>query len=31
VRTIVTSEHTPAQLDRALEVFRTVGLRLGLI
>jgi glycine C-acetyltransferase len=31
VRTIVTSEHTPAQLDRALEAFRVVGRRLGLI
>jgi glycine C-acetyltransferase len=31
VRTIVTSEHTPAQLDQALEVFRVAGRRLGLI
>jgi glycine C-acetyltransferase len=31
VRTIVTSEHTRAELDRALEVFGVVGKRLGLI
>jgi glycine C-acetyltransferase len=31
VRTIVTSEHTRAELDRALEVFAKVGKRLGLI
>jgi glycine C-acetyltransferase len=31
VRTIVTSEHTRAELDRALEVFRRVGKKLGLI
>src|SRR5215471_12022348 len=30
VRTIVTSEHTRAELDRALEVFRRVGKRLGI-
>jgi glycine C-acetyltransferase len=31
VRTIVTSEHTRAELDRALEVFRKVGKKLGLV
>jgi glycine C-acetyltransferase len=31
VRTIVTSEHTKAELDRALEVFGRVGKRLGLV
>jgi glycine C-acetyltransferase len=31
VRTIVTSSHTRAELDRALEAFRKVGKRLGLI
>jgi glycine C-acetyltransferase len=31
VRTIVTSEHTRAELDRALEVFSRVGKRLGLV
>jgi len=31
VRTIVTSEHTKAELDRALEVFSRVGKRLGLV
>jgi glycine C-acetyltransferase len=31
VRTIVASTHTRADLDRALEVFRTVGKRLGVI
>jgi glycine C-acetyltransferase len=30
VRTIVTATHTRAELDRALEVFRTVGKRLGI-
>ena len=31
VRTIVTSEHTHTELDRALEVFRTIGKKLSLI
>jgi glycine C-acetyltransferase len=31
VRTIVTSSHTKEELDRALEVFRTVGKKLGLV
>jgi glycine C-acetyltransferase len=31
VRTIVTSTHTHAELDRALEVFRAVGKKLGLV
>jgi glycine C-acetyltransferase len=31
VRTIVSSEHTKAELDRALEVFATVGKRLRLV
>ena len=31
VRTIVTSEHTHAELDRALAVFRSVGKKLGLV
>src|SRR5690349_1441461 len=31
VRTIVTSEHTKAELDRALEVFAKVGKKLGLV
>src|ERR1700716_3259094 len=31
VRTIVASTHTREDLDRALEVFRTVGKRLGLV
>jgi glycine C-acetyltransferase len=31
VRTIVTATHTKAELDRALEAFRKVGKRLGLI
>jgi glycine C-acetyltransferase len=31
VRTIVTSEHTRAELDRALEIFSRVGKKLGLI
>jgi glycine C-acetyltransferase len=31
VRTIVTSEHSRAQLDAALEVFESAGRRLGLI
>jgi glycine C-acetyltransferase len=31
VRTIVTSEHKRAELDRALEVFRRAGKKLGLI
>jgi glycine C-acetyltransferase len=31
VRTIVSSEHTKAELDRALEVFRSVGKRMGLV
>jgi glycine C-acetyltransferase len=30
VRTIVTATHTREQLDRALEIFRTVGRRFGL-
>ena len=31
VRTIVTSEHTKVELDRALEVFGKVGKRMGLV
>ena len=31
VRTIVTAAHTRAELDRALEAFRTVGKRMGLV
>lgn len=31
VRTIVTASHTRAELDRALEVFRKVGKKLGLV
>ena len=31
VRTIVSSEHTRAELDRALEVFAKVGKRLALV
>jgi glycine C-acetyltransferase len=31
VRTIVTSEHTKAELDRALEVFAKVGKKMGLV
>ena len=31
VRTIVTSEHTRAELDRALEAFRGAGKKLGLV
>ena len=31
VRTIVTATHTRAELDRALEVFRRVGKKMGLI
>jgi len=31
VRTIVTSEHTRAELDRALDVFREVGKKMGLV
>jgi len=31
VRTIVAATHTRAELDRALEVFRTVGRKLGII
>jgi glycine C-acetyltransferase len=31
VRTIVTATHTKAELDRALEVFRKVGKKLGLL
>jgi glycine C-acetyltransferase len=31
IRTIVTAEHTTAQLDRCLEAFSTVGKELGLI
>ena len=31
IRTIVTAAHAPAQLDRALEAFATVGRELGLI
>jgi glycine C-acetyltransferase len=31
VRTIVTSEHTKEELDRALEAFRKVGNRMGLV
>jgi glycine C-acetyltransferase len=31
VRTIVSSEHTRAELDRALEIFARVGKRLRLI
>ena len=31
VRTIVSATHTKAELDRALEVFETVGKKLGLV
>ncbi len=31
VRTIVTASHTREELDQALEVFRKVGKRLGLV
>ena len=31
VRTIVTATHTREELDRALEVFRTVGKRMSMI
>ena len=31
VRTIVTATHTKAELDRALEAFRKVGRRLGIL
>ena len=31
IRTIVTSAHTDAQLDRALEAFEAVGRELGVI
>ena len=31
VRTIVTATHTKAELDRALEVFRKVGKKLGIV
>ncbi len=31
VRTIVTATHTRAELDRALDIFRRVGKRLGLV
>jgi glycine C-acetyltransferase len=31
VRTIVTSEHTKEELDRALEAFGKVGKRMGLV
>jgi glycine C-acetyltransferase len=31
IRTIVTSMHTDAQLDRALEAFATAGKELGVI
>jgi glycine C-acetyltransferase len=31
VRTIVTATHTQAELDRALEVFRKVGRKLGIL
>ena len=31
VRTIVTATHTPEELDRALEAFRRIGKRLGLV
>jgi glycine C-acetyltransferase len=31
VRTIVTATHTKVELDRALEVFRNVGKRLGIL
>jgi glycine C-acetyltransferase len=31
IRTIVTSAHTEAQLDQALEAFSTVGKQLGVI
>ena len=31
IRTIVAATHTRAQLDRALEVFRSVGKRLGIV
>jgi glycine C-acetyltransferase len=31
IRAILTSEHTKAQLDRALEVFERVAKRLGIL
>jgi glycine C-acetyltransferase len=31
VRTIVTATHTPEELDRALEAFRRIGKRVGLV
>ncbi len=31
VRTIMTSEHTRGEIDQALEVFRTVGKRMGVL
>ena len=31
VRTIVTATHTREQLDRALEVFKRVGKRMGIV
>jgi len=31
VRTIVTATHTKAELDRALEVFRSAGKKLGIL
>jgi glycine C-acetyltransferase len=31
VRTIVNADHTREQLDRALDVFQTVGARMGIL
>jgi glycine C-acetyltransferase len=31
VRTIVTATHTRAELDRALEIFRQAGNKLGIL
>jgi hypothetical protein len=31
VRTIVNADHTREQLDRALDVFKTVGGRMGIV
>jgi hypothetical protein len=31
VRTIVTATHTKGELDEALEVFRKVGKRMGIL
>jgi len=31
IRTIVTATHTPEELSEALEIFQTVGKKLGII